>query len=154
MFGGVERDSSNYFLIPVERRDKQTLLPLIQKFILPGSTINSDCWKAYAELKNYNFIHETVNHSQTFKNEETGAHTNTIEGLWRHAKHRIPHYRRKNCDYTGYLAKFMFLSKIQRNREEPVEEFFKQAGNMYEKTKFTISDITRNKNKNVFQEIE
>lgn len=40
------------------------------------------------------------------------------------------------------------------NGQEPVKEFFKQAGNMYEKTKFTISDITRNKNKNIFQETE
>jgi hypothetical protein len=33
------------------RRDADTLLPLIQKHIAPGSTIYSDCWKAYGSLE-------------------------------------------------------------------------------------------------------
>lgn len=151
VFGGVERDSPNSFLVPVDRRDKETLLPIIQKYILPGSIIISDCWKAYAELQTLNYTHQTVNHSQTFKDPFTGACTNTIEGLWRHAKHRIPHYRRINSDYTGYLAKFMFLSKIRRNGLEPVKEFCKQAGLMYEKTKFSLNDVIYNPNKNNFE---
>ena len=153
MFGGVERESANYFLIPVGKRDKATLLPLIKKYILPGSTINSDCWRAYSELKEHNYIHQTVNHSKTFKDPLTGACTNTIEGLWRIAKHRIPHYRRQNKDFTGYLAKFMFLNKIQRNGLQPIKEFCKHNGLMYEKTKFSLSDITSNRNKNNFEEI-
>lgn len=154
MFGGVERHSANYFLVPVDRRDKKTLLPIIRKYILPGSIIISDCWKAYANLDKFDYTHQTVNHSQTFKDPKTGACTNTIEGLWRIAKHRIPHYRRKNSDFIGYLAKFMFLSKIKRNGLEPVAEFCKEAGLMYEKTKFTLKDITHNKNKNNFEEID
>lgn len=152
MFGGVERDSSNSFLVPVDRRDKETLLPIIQKFILPGSIIVSDCWRAYDALEKLNYTHQTVNHSQTFKDPLTGACTNRIEGLWRHAKHRIPHYRRLNKDYTGYLAKFTFLSKIRRNGLEPVKEFCKQAGLMYENTNFSLNDITYNQNKNNFDE--
>lgn len=81
VFAGVERGSSNSFLVPVDRRDKETLLPIIQKYILPGSTIISDCWKAYTELEKFNYIHQTVNHSKTFEDPETGACTNTIEGL-------------------------------------------------------------------------
>jgi len=45
IFGGVERDTGNVFLIPVERRDKETLLEAIKDWILPGTTIISDCWK-------------------------------------------------------------------------------------------------------------
>jgi len=37
---------------------------------------------------------DTVNHSEGFKNLQTGAHTNTIEGNWRGIKVQIPtqHY--------------------------------------------------------------
>ena len=44
LFGGVEKgDSSKCFLVPVENRKAETLLPLIQKHIMPRSTIVSDC---------------------------------------------------------------------------------------------------------------
>jgi len=46
-FGGVERGSGRCFLVPVDQRDASTLLPIIQKFIMPGTTIMSDCWAAY-----------------------------------------------------------------------------------------------------------
>lgn len=45
VFVGVERDSGKGFLVAVERRDEATLLPLIQKWIRPGTTIISDCWR-------------------------------------------------------------------------------------------------------------
>ena len=35
-FGGIEKDSNNCFITIVQKRDKDTLLPLIKKFILPG----------------------------------------------------------------------------------------------------------------------
>jgi len=37
--GGVERGSNRCFLIPVERRDKDTLLKIIEEWIFPGTTI-------------------------------------------------------------------------------------------------------------------
>ena len=43
VFGGIERGSGRSFLVPVEKRDCATLLPIIQKYIHPGTTILSDC---------------------------------------------------------------------------------------------------------------
>ncbi|KAF2886845.1 hypothetical protein ILUMI_19328, partial [Ignelater luminosus] len=31
----------------VEDRSRETLLPLIEKYVIPGSIIYSDCWPAY-----------------------------------------------------------------------------------------------------------
>jgi len=45
VFGGIERITGKCFLVPVERRDKNTLLELIKQWILPGTLIISDCWK-------------------------------------------------------------------------------------------------------------
>lgn len=45
VFGGVERGTNKCFLVLVEKRDKTTLLNIIKEWILPGTTIISDCWK-------------------------------------------------------------------------------------------------------------
>ena len=44
VFGGVERGSGRGFFFAVEKRDEKTLIPLIQRWIRPESTIISDCW--------------------------------------------------------------------------------------------------------------
>ncbi|GFS82309.1 transposable element Tcb1 transposase [Trichonephila clavipes] len=47
VFGGVERGTGKMFLVAVHGRTKETLIGLIQEWIKPGTTINSDCWKSY-----------------------------------------------------------------------------------------------------------
>ena len=55
VFGGVERSNhGNGFLEVVARRNAETLIPLIQKWILPGTIIYSDAWKAYSSLVYFN----------------------------------------------------------------------------------------------------
>jgi hypothetical protein len=62
----------------VEKRDRQTLLPIIEREVEIGTTIDSDQWGAYSSLKDHRFIHQTVNHSENFVDPNTGAHTQTI----------------------------------------------------------------------------
>lgn len=61
IFGGIEENSRKCFLVAVEKRDEATLLPIIQKWIAPGTIIVSDCWKAYCNLENHGYEHGTVN---------------------------------------------------------------------------------------------
>ncbi len=85
VFGGISRTTGKFFLKFVERRDSNTLIPLIKQYISVGSTICSDEWRAYRQistLEGYNYIHMTVNHSVNFVDPISGAHTNTIEGCW------------------------------------------------------------------------
>ncbi|KAE9542513.1 hypothetical protein AGLY_003374, partial [Aphis glycines] len=130
--GGFQRETGACFLIPVEKRDKDTLLTAINDWILPGTTIISYCWKSYQCLEDERFVHLTVNHSIQFKNPETGAHTNNVEGMWRHAKASLSQYCRKKRFYGGYLAKFMFLKRCRILNIEPLTEFFKLAGELYD----------------------
>lgn len=45
VFGGIERESKKIFIIPVEDRKSETLIPIIRQYIEPGSIIYSDCWR-------------------------------------------------------------------------------------------------------------
>lgn len=72
IFGGYERESKKIFIVPVEDRMEQTLLECIKEWILPGTTIMSDCWKSYICLNNEGFQHLTVNHSYNFVDPDTG----------------------------------------------------------------------------------
>ena len=107
VFGGIESDSRKSFLIAVERRDEDTLLPIIQKWIEPGTTIISDCWKAYCNLEKYGYIHKTVNHSKEFVNDDSDC-TNKIEGHWRQAKAKLPPFGVRKHHFSSYLAEFMW----------------------------------------------
>jgi len=86
LLGGIESISKNKFVWPVEQRDAGTLIPLIQRFILPGSIIHSDCWKAYSSLNTLGYTHRTVNHSENFLDPVTHVQTQNIERFWRDLK--------------------------------------------------------------------
>ena len=90
VFGGIDREMKDCFFKCVENRTAETLVKIIKDNIKPGTTIISDCWKAYSSLKDEGFQHLTVNHSIEFKNEETGACTNTTESTCRALKNFLP----------------------------------------------------------------
>ena len=69
MFGGIECISKKRFVVPLLdaesqplRRNRETL----KQYILPGSTIVSDCWGAYNTLSQEGYNHWKVNHSLNF----------------------------------------------------------------------------------------
>ena len=87
----------------VERRNEETLLEVIQRKILPGSTIMSDMWSGYqnllTRLSHYGYSHLTVNHSQNFINPVTGANTQSIESFWSVIKRNL---RKKGTNYGKF----------------------------------------------------
>lgn len=135
VFGGFERETGRCFMVPVERRDVDTLIPLIEEWVLPGTTIITDFWKTYDCMNKERYNHLKVNHSVNFKDPETGAHTNSIEGSWAHAKRSIPCSGRRKHFMPGYLAKFMFLRRCKSQNLDPFKEFCRVAGMLYDATK-------------------
>ena len=86
VFGGIEKNSKNCFLVAVENKTAATLLPIIQQYILPGATVLSDLWRAYNTVDNLGNTHLTVNHSIHFVDPVTQATTNHVESMWARAK--------------------------------------------------------------------
>ena len=131
VFGGIEQDSRKCFLVAVEKRDEGTLLPIIQKWIAPGTIIVSDCWKAYCNLENHGYEHRTVNHSVEFVNED-GDNTNKIEGHWRHAKCKLPKFGVRKHLFSTYLAEFIW--RYTHRNEDLFEVFLKDVKQIYAPT--------------------
>ena len=115
--------------------DASTLIPLIERNIAEGSTIISDCWAAYRKLDEKKFDHLTVNHSVNFKDPETGAHTNSIECTWRHAKESMPTQNRKKYHVPGNLARYIFMKSMRIRKMDFKIGFFNLAGQLYDPTK-------------------
>ena len=101
VFGGICRETKACFLVPVERRDRDTLLPIIRAHILPGTRVMSDLWKAYDCLKNEGYDHLTVNHSLNFVDPDTGAYTQGIENTWWGVKRSLPRTYRSTCGVSN-----------------------------------------------------
>ena len=118
VFGGTERGSGNAFMVEVQARDAQTLLPIIRQHIRPGTRIYSDEWRAYRAIQarpGRQYGHTTVNHSRHFVDPATGAHTQNVEGMWSTCKRMM---RSLNVMHSRlldtYLQEFMWRRQFDQ----------------------------------------
>ena len=81
------------------------------KHIKKGSIIYSDSWSGYGDLGTLGYIHEQVNHSETFKNPDNQSCTNTIEGNWSGIKKNIPNRMRTRNLVKGKLIEYIWRRK-------------------------------------------
>ena len=143
IFGLIERDTNRLILFPVDDRSKDTLVPIIRKFVKLGTTIYSDSWSSYLTLNKEGFKHFTVCHKQNFKQvyeeittkEKVEVHTNRIEGAWKHAK---DYFRTMNgCSFTTFesnLCAVMWHNWVKTNvfgTTDVYEAFFNDVKSVF-----------------------
>ena len=123
VFGGIQRDNKKIFMVRVPRRNKETLLPIIHKFIKPGTLIVSDEWKAYWDLSEQGYEHESVCHKNNFVSPtDSRVHTQNIEISWRYAKNIYPDNSTSENLRDSYLQEFLYRKKYST---ELVCQFFR-----------------------------
>ena len=111
VFGGIERDSNppKCFFVPVSDRSAATLLPVITHWILPGTTVLSEFWKAYSSREKEDFIHHTVNHGLHFI-AESGIHKNNIESRLKKSLPKHSTAEQHNCShFAEYCVRTKFI---------------------------------------------
>lgn len=136
IFGMIDITNNNVGRFRIEictdnKRDAATLIPLIKKYIAPGTMIRSDCWKAYDRLDEHGFTHETVNHSENFVDPETGAHTQHIESSWRKIERRLAREGVRREDLPMHLCEYLFKKNVKFSGLHVFEEFIKAVSKLY-----------------------
>lgn len=63
VFGMVERGTKKVVLQLVDKRDRASPIPIINKYVEKGSSVYSDQWSAYFTLTDEGYSHLTVNHN-------------------------------------------------------------------------------------------
>lgn len=130
IFDGIERNTKKVFILSVPNRSIEILLPIIRKYVVPGTTIYTYKWRAYDAIRNENsYIRQTVNHSVNFVDPETGVHTHNIQRLWRDMRANISRYDTHDYHFTNYLAEFLF--KRIYNFDKCIDAFFEIINSMY-----------------------
>jgi len=120
VFGIVERGGNvRSMVVPNER--KETLLPIIQANVAPGTTISTDTHGSYKALRKLGYKHGRINHN--VREWARGIHTtNAIEGFWSHLKRGIKstHASVSKQHLQRYVGEFSFR---YNNRDDPSAMF-------------------------------
>jgi transposase len=86
VFGLLKRGGRVYTKI-IPDASSATLIPIIERKVIPDSIVYSDCWKGYNVLDVSEFKHYRINHSKLFADKKN--HINGIENFWNQAKRHM-----------------------------------------------------------------
>ena len=79
-------------------------------------------------------LHFPVNHTNNYVDPLTGAHTQTIEGLWNHAPDFLPSYGMKPKDLDSYLSAFMWFRYVKQRKLDVMKHFLLSAAHCFPPT--------------------
>lgn len=108
VFGLRERKSGLVIAEVVSGTSARDLIPLIEKYVVKGSTIYSDGHGAYYHLSKLGYRHHVVYHDHTFVDQKI-IHTNSIESFWAYAKHLLRPL--KGLPYEAYPEHIKMVQK-------------------------------------------
>ncbi len=83
VFGLLKHGGRVYTKI-IPNASSATLMPIIERKVIPDSIVYSDSWRGYKVLDIPEFKHYLVNHSQLFADKQN--YINGIENFWNQAK--------------------------------------------------------------------
>ena len=97
-----------------DRFTSATLMPIIERKVVPDSIVYSDGWKGYNVLDVSDFHHFRINHSELFVDNQT--HINGIENFWNQAKR---HMRKFNGVPKAHFGLFLKECEWRFNNSDP-----------------------------------
>lgn len=120
--GVVGRETGQIRLEVLERTDRETLQPFVERATRPDAVVNTDDWKAYGRLAQTGRTHVTVCHTpgkREWARDDDGdgqreVHTNTTEGIWTGLRNFLRPFRGVSKGYLNqYSAVFEWTHNIK-----------------------------------------
>lgn len=102
VFGLLKRGGRVYTQIIPDAKSA-TLMPIIERKVIPDSIVYSDCWRGYNVLDVSNFKHYRINHSKLFASKHN--HINGIENFWNQAKRHMRKFNGVPKEHFGLFLK-------------------------------------------------
>ena len=102
VFGLLKRGGRVYAKI-IPDASSATLLPIIERKVIPDSIVYSDCWRGYNVLDVSGFKHYRINHSKLFADKKN--HINGIENFWNQAKRHLRKFNGVPRQHFGLFLK-------------------------------------------------
>ena len=105
----------------LENVQQQSIFPLIQTTIAPGTLVHTDEYDIYNRLRAWGYAHKTVCHSHgEYARDEDGdgfheVHGNTMEGFWSLLRSWLrPHRGISQESLPDYLGFFEFVHNARQ----------------------------------------
>ena len=100
---------SQCFIEIVPDRSSHTLIEVMERRVIRGTTVYSDKWKGYWRLSENGFHHFSVNHSENFVDPiHPGLHTQSIESLVSSEGFCPSYVTEKQGALNEYPAEFLY----------------------------------------------
>jgi transposase len=116
VFGLLKRGGKVYTKI-IPDASSATLLPIIERKVIPDRIVYSDCWRGYNVLDVSDFHHFRINHSKLFADKTD--HINGIENFWNQVKR---HMRKFNGVPKAHFGLFLKECKWRFNNSDPSDQ--------------------------------
>lgn len=113
VFGLLKRGGRVFTKI-IPDASSATLIPIIERKVIPDSIVYSDCWTGYNALDTSEFKHFRINHSKLFADRRN--HINGIENFWNQAKR---HMRKFNGVPKDHFPLFLKECEWRFNNPSP-----------------------------------
>ena len=98
VFGLLKKGGKVYTKI-IPDAASATLIPIIERKVIPDSIVYSDCWRGYNVLNVSECKPFRINHSKRFADKKN--HINGIESFWSQAKRHMSKFNGVSKQYFG-----------------------------------------------------
>lgn len=126
IFGLYDQNGVQTRIVP--NRRSETLIPLIEALVEPGSTIVSDQHKGYDSLSERGFRHIRLNHARAEWVNSDGYSMLGIEGYWGNFKYFMRSNNRNPKEFClpGYLSEHAFRYNCRKQKICPFESLIEK----------------------------
>ena len=102
VFGLLKRGGKVYARVIPDAKAR-TLVPIIERKVVPDSIVYTDSWQGYNALDVSSFKHLRINHSELFADAQN--HINGIENFWNQAKRHMRKFNGVPKEHFGLFLK-------------------------------------------------